>query len=126
MIVSPDTSVLVEIFEGSQAGKVAFEALHCPCDISAAAVAEACSRAAKSGVATNKIVAACEELGAIIPLSATIAQHAGVLYTDIRSRRSKFGMVDAMILATAHVQKTTLLTFDNDFRGLPGVTVLKR
>jgi predicted nucleic acid-binding protein len=51
---------------------------------------------------------------------------AGALYARVRKNRAKFGMIDAIILATANEHKQILLTFDNDFRGLPGVKVLKR
>ena len=33
---------------------------------------------------------------------------------------------DAMIYATAHLQRCELVTADADFRGLPGVTLLER
>jgi predicted nucleic acid-binding protein len=52
---------------------------------------------------------------AVIPLTEWIALEAARLKKEIRSKNSKFGIADALHLATALQEKAVLVTFDNDF-----------
>ncbi len=57
--------------------------------------------------------------GKIIPLSTEIAWKACV-----QGKKWKLATADSIIYATALSEKAKVLTFDNDFRGLPNVEVL--
>lgn len=46
------------------------------------------------------------------------------LYAAELSLRHKLGTVDAVIYATAQTHNAKIFTFDNDFRDLPGCTVI--
>ncbi|MBS3166563.1 PIN domain-containing protein [Candidatus Woesearchaeota archaeon] len=56
----------------------------------------------------------------IVPVSVEISEKAAEL-----SLQYKLGAMDTLIYASAVLHPATLLTCDNDFRGLPGVMVLK-
>ncbi|MBI2664640.1 PIN domain-containing protein [Candidatus Woesearchaeota archaeon] len=52
---------------------------------------------------------------AIIPITEWIALEAARLKKEIRSKHPKFGIADALHLATAMQEKAVLITFDADF-----------
>lgn len=67
----------------------------------------------------NQSIAFIKQRSLILPLTKEIAENAA----DI-SYNSKLPAIDAMIYASAQMNKLTLFTRDNDFRGLPNVIIL--
>lgn len=65
-------------------------------------------------------VAQMEEGNPVVLLDQEIA----LMAAEIRHRQ-KLGMADAVLYATTLIHEATLVTFDNDFRGLPQCVVLK-
>lgn len=59
--------------------------------------------------------------GEIVPVEATLALTAADL-----SLAHKLAMADALVLAAARASEAELVTLDEDFRGLPQVTILAR
>jgi predicted nucleic acid-binding protein len=53
-----------------------------------------------------------------------IDQEVALTAADL-SIEHKLGMADSLLLAQARQLKTTLLTLDNDFAGIPGIKVLR-
>jgi len=52
------------------------------------------------------------------------ALDAAKLKKDIRKKNRKFGLADAIHLATAYENKATLITTDLDFRGVKGCSII--
>lgn len=69
--------------------------------------------------AATELVTAQLCRGVVVPTDAQLAMLAAPL-----SLRHGLGTVDALIYATALQHRATLVTLDNDFRGLPRVKVL--
>lgn len=63
-------------------------------------------------------------MATILPLSITIAKNAGQLKNNIRSKNNKFGLIDALHLATAYEYHAQFITSDNDFKGLDNVLLI--
>ena len=59
------------------------------------------------------------EKGIVVPLSQEISIYAAQL-----SLKHKLGTADAIIYASAQMNDAELITLDNDFRDLPGCTVI--
>ena len=77
----------------------------------------------KEKIEQNKIIISLDFLkkrSLLIPVSAEIAEKAVEL-----SLHHDLPAIDSLIYATAVHQRVHLITCDNDFRGLPEVTVLK-
>ncbi len=62
--------------------------------------------------------------GAIVPIDFSIAESAGKLYYELRKKNGKISLSDAVSLAIAKKMNAKVLTFDNDFQGLPEAIVL--
>lgn len=60
----------------------------------------------------------------IIPIAMSIARKAAMIKQEIRVTSKKFGIADAIHLATAAYLNTTLVTADSDFRGIKSVKVV--
>lgn len=69
-----------------------------------------------------KFIAARAE---IIAVSAEISVEAAQLKSNERKRKPKFGIVDAMHLATARSENALLLTKDTDFAGMTDVQLVR-
>ncbi|MBI5390254.1 PIN domain-containing protein [Candidatus Woesearchaeota archaeon] len=60
-----------------------------------------------------------QQVGFVIPVDVAVALAAGSL-----KKENSFGMVDAIIYATAQLNKATLVTVDSDFAGKTGVVYI--
>ncbi|MBI4362973.1 MAG: PIN domain-containing protein [Euryarchaeota archaeon] len=119
-----DTSVLVEHFQATPLGKRVDQVIAREnCAASIVSVAELCAWCLTVGRDPTASVSYLHELVAIEPLEETACISAARLYREHREKAPKFGLVDALILATARERGETLLSCDNDFRGLEGVEV---
>ena len=61
----------------------------------------------------------------IVPLTASLALTAAMLKRNQRKIHPKFGLADAIHVATAHEEKAIFVTKDNDCRGINHVQILK-
>ncbi len=62
----------------------------------------------------------------ILPFTLSIACSAAKIKKEMRAKRNKFGLVDAIHLATAFQQKAIFVTADNDFRDIKNVLLLEQ
>ncbi|MBI5003183.1 PIN domain-containing protein [Candidatus Woesearchaeota archaeon] len=62
--------------------------------------------------------------GTVVLIDFSIAENAGRLYHELRKKNGKISLSDAVTLAIAKKIGAKILTFDNDFRGIPEAIVL--
>ena len=60
----------------------------------------------------------------VIPLDAGIAEKAGVLSHERKSKAKRWGLADSIVLATARECKAKIVTGDEHFRDLVGETIM--
>lgn len=116
-----DTNILIDYFEGKLPLKyldiISFASI---CTITLAEIADKFeTKNIDFKDAKNFILNNFE----IIPIDIEIAILAAKLKKEIRTKQSKFGLADALILATAKSNNLILYTKDNDFKDY--ATILK-
>jgi len=89
-------------------------------------LAEICSKS----IRTDGMQRAEERVGFIIsrciivPIDESIGINAGKIHAEQRSKRKDFGMIDAIILASAARKRAKIITCDVHFKGIEEVSVL--
>ncbi|MBI2147777.1 PIN domain-containing protein [Candidatus Woesearchaeota archaeon] len=119
-----DTSAWVEYFKGSTMGEAVKRELSKEAATSAITLAEISSWFTKNKGDVSVAIEHIKRNSIIIGLEEDILVESGKLYINLRSSRTKIGLIDAMIYMTAQIHGLSLLTSDSDFRGLPQVEML--
>ncbi len=126
MIYMVDSSAWIEYFSGSDVGIIIREIIEKEKLItSILVIAELADKYLREGKPFHRELLFLQSKVSIIPMNVNIALQGAKIKTQRRPMFPKFGLVDALILATAQLHKATLLTKDNDFRGIENVTILK-
>lgn len=124
-----DSSVIVEIFRSPRTSKRFRTIVRQIGDeeafVSMVQLAEIADWAVRNRISAKDRVAAVKEFARIVPLDEQICLDAAM----IKSRRreegfANFGLLDGVVLATAHSIGQRLLTFDKDFAGESGCQIL--
>jgi predicted nucleic acid-binding protein len=129
MKVVVDAYAWVEYFLGSSAGAKVQKIVEDERNLvltSAVTVAELSSKFARAGESFTDARSVLLSLSAIEPISWESAEEVGVLHAQLRKTRKHFGLADAFVLHAARKSNATVLTGDDDFRGLPNVRFVKR
>ncbi len=117
-----DSSIWADYFSGSKAG----ERLHLLIDkgrlaTSILAIAELADKYEREGRSFTNHLTFITSKAAIVPMTIAITLSAAKIKKEARKAKSKFGLIDALHVATAREQHATLLTTDNDLRGMDNV-----
>ncbi|MDD5163399.1 MAG: type II toxin-antitoxin system VapC family toxin [Candidatus ainarchaeum sp.] len=119
-----DTFAWIEYFKGSQKGGKAGEIIKTGNCITPVIVLAELSNiySREKNSSWEKELAFIVARTTIVDITADIAIRAGKLKTEMRkNHRSKFGLIDAVILATALNASALVLTGDRHFKGLDNV-----
>ena len=88
------------------------------------AIAEISDKFIQNDKMLDKVIVFIRENSKIVDLSIDICVDAAKIKKRIRKTRSKFGLADAIHLATARTQGAIFVTKDNDFSDLDSVKML--
>lgn len=120
-----DTSVWIELFRGTSEGLRVAEILKKDQIItSVVSLAEIRGWFAKHDLPFDAFLTNLKASCVFVPLHEEIALQAGILHATLRKVDNSFGMIDAIIYATARYYNQVLLTKDNHFRALDSVEML--
>ncbi|MBI2140337.1 PIN domain-containing protein [Candidatus Woesearchaeota archaeon] len=120
-----DSSAWADYFGGSEAGIAIQKILEeKSLGTSILAIAELADKYGREGRPFTGRLDFIKSKAAILPLTVPIALEASKLKMKIRSAHQKFGLIDALHLATAKNNSSMLLATDNDFKGVEGAFVL--
>jgi len=120
-----DSSVWIEYFGGtlkSEAVKTAIEQEDIATSI--IAIVEIADKFEREKRSLNIFLDYISRRSEIISLTMSIARKAAVIKQEIRATSKKFGIADAIHLATATYLNTVLVTADSDFRGIKNVEII--
>lgn len=94
------------------------------CATSVIAVAELSDKFARDGIDFMPFFSFMQAHASFLPLDISIALAAGKIKKKYRAHHPKFGLVDALHLATAQHAGTIFVTSDRDFHGIEGVSII--
>lgn len=89
------------------------------------AIAEICDKLIQNEKNLDEVIVFIKIKSKIIDLSIDISVDAAKIKKKVRKTRPKFGLADAIHLATARSQGAIFVTKDNDFSELDSVKILK-
>lgn len=110
-----DTNILIDYFEGKLPEKY-LELLEYS-NISCVTLVELADKFEKTNTPFEEVKEFIEKNFTIINMTFEIASLAAKIKKEKRKTRSKLGLTDAIILATAKINKLKLYTKDEDFEG---------
>ena len=120
-----DSSAWIEYLDGTAKGdkikQLIEQETH---STSILAIAEIADRYARTQHPFQEALTFIQSKTTIVPLTIAITVIAAHLKRDIRKKSSKFGLADAIHLATASQHKAVLITTDTDFRGCDKVMLI--
>ncbi len=122
-----DTFAWIEYFDGTVVGakvKKLFDNKHNSFYTSSAVVAELVSKAKRKGDDPLEYFEAVASISAIVPVDYTLAYNAGLRHAEIKEREKDFGMIDAIVLATAEQLNGRILSGDPHFKEIKNVFFL--
>ncbi|MDE1857286.1 MAG: PIN domain-containing protein [Candidatus Micrarchaeota archaeon] len=122
-----DTSAWIELFKESEKNRRVLEVLGGGgCYTSVVSIAEIANWARRYGKDVALLTAIVERVSTVIKTDAAIAILAGEINYERKrhSRGNKWGMIDSIVLATAHSIRETVLTCDKDFADLPNAEII--
>ncbi len=120
-----DSSVWVEYFNGTEKGnkvKAIIEEENIAASIMT--IAELADKFSRENKPFDDFLQFILSRSAIIQLDIELILNAAKIKKEQRSKKPKFGIVDAIHLATAQKEKSTFLTLDKDFSGINSVIIL--
>ncbi|MBI4895524.1 MAG: PIN domain-containing protein [Candidatus Aenigmarchaeota archaeon] len=120
-----DTSAWIELFIKSKLGKKVAKIIeNGQYYTSLVTIAEISNWTKKQGLDESEYIFYITKLTQVLDLSTEIAKTAGKLKYERNKTIKKFGMIDAIILATSIEYNLKILTKDSDFKGLENVELL--
>lgn len=120
-----DTSALIEHFRGEEkGGKISVILRQESCSISILSLAELAKWCLSTGRLPEEYAATARKQVRVVPLEEGACLSAPRIQREQRKRAPDFGLIDALILASARSIGERLLTCDGDFRGLEDVEIL--
>ena len=127
MIVIPDTSAIVELIRGSDAGKAAEEILNGSelVLVPTLVLAELRSFLERNNLDAS-IVEMVAESGFVIPLEMEVAINAGALHAKVKRENKNVSLADCIIAETARKYGAVVLTTDHHFKLLGNAIILER
>lgn len=113
-----DTYSWVEYFEGTSKGKTVEEVLEKEsCFTSAISLAELSAVIERKKLDRSKVIPLVKKMSVVLELEHDTLELAGILKFKKRKSVKDFGLVDAIILATAKQYGLKILTGDQHFKG---------
>lgn len=120
-----DSSALVEHFRGEKKGERVSAVLRQePCFISILSLAELAKWCLATDRSPEDYAARARKHIRVVPLEEEACLSAPRIQKEQRKTAPDFGLIDALILASARSIGERLLTCDEDFRGLEDVEIL--
>lgn len=120
-----DTSAWIEFFKNTPRSRQFVDAIGqkpiYTCEISLAEISDWCY---KSNLNSKTFFEIVQKTSTVLALRQEVLEAVGRIYNEQRKIRSKFGMMDALVAATAIAYEMQIATFDGDFQGIPGAIVL--
>lgn len=121
-----DTHAWVELMNDSPAGRHIMQLIQSePAALAMPSISELAAWALRNGQDPKKTVDYVKSQSTLIPFSEETARYAGQIHYRARQDTPDFGMVDAMIYATALLHGQRLVTGDPHFRGKPSVIFIE-
>lgn len=120
-----DTSAWVEYFKGTPKGKkVKAMIAEGETYTSAITLAEITKWFNENNLPVEIALHQIKTNSILIPVEEEILIESGKLYTHLRKRKPKIGLIDVIIYSSALLHDLTLITKDSDFSGLPKVEMI--
>ncbi len=120
-----DSSVWIEYFDGTSKGQLISQLIEKESlRTSILAMAEIADSFARDNRDCTELVEFVKSRSTIVQLSIPLSLRAAILKKSIRKQKPKFGLADAIHLATAEQERAILLTMDHDFQGTPNTKVV--
>ncbi|MEK6958046.1 MAG: PIN domain-containing protein [archaeon] len=113
-----DTWAWIELFKGSAEGQKVKELLHSnKCYTSGISIAELSEWIEKGGADRKFVFRTIEGSSTVLEVNRETLELSGILKAEKRKTIKDFGMIDAIILATAKQYNLPVVTGDRHFRG---------
>ncbi|MBI5389528.1 PIN domain-containing protein [Candidatus Woesearchaeota archaeon] len=120
-----ESSAWVEYLGGSAKGKKVKELIESEAvATSVISIAELADKFEREGLTFQPSLNFMHATSAILPITVDICVHAAAIKKEQRTLSPKFGLADALHLATARREKARLITSDGDFRGSTDVVLI--
>lgn len=121
-----DSSAWLEYFKGTIKGAQVKAIIEKENEImtSILAVAEIADKYEKESMSHKQVLSYVKGRAALLPITIAIAVHAAQIKKHMRKQNTKFGLADALHLATAAEEDAILVTTDHDFQGVENVMVI--
>ena len=121
-----DSSAWLEYFKGTIKGAQVKAIIEKEDEIitSILAVAEIADKYEKESISHEQALSYIKGRAAFLPITIAIAVRAAQIKKHMRKRNTKFGLADAIHLATAMEEKAIFVTTDNDFQGAENVMII--
>ena len=120
-----DSSAWLEYLEGSEKGARIHEIIEeRTAAITILALAELADKFERENRAFEKTLQFIQSKSPILSLNISIIQGAAKIKKKQRLSQSKFGLIDALHLATAKYHGAIFITKDLDFKGIENVVIL--
>ena len=120
-----DSSIWIEYFGGTKIGKKVENIINNETiATSIMAVAELADKFERENHEFSESLKFIQSRATILQLSINIVLQAAKLKKELRYKNSKFGIVDAIHLATSRNESTQFITADNDFIGIKDVIII--
>lgn len=120
-----DSSAWVEYFKGTPIGSNVKKILQEGAATSAISLTEIAKWVQENEGDVAFAIKQMKQNTIIIPLEEPILVESGKQYVCLRKIQKSIGMIDVIIYITALIHGLSLVTTDNDFRGLPETELLK-
>lgn len=121
-----DTSAWVDFFKKTKRSQALIplmqEEVLYTSEISLAELSDWCF---KNGLESAPFFAVVKRHSSVLKLPEAFFEGIGAFYNTQRNKKPKFGMMDALIAATALAHGLHIVTFDQDFQGLKDAIVLR-
>ncbi len=120
-----DTSACIEYFRGGEKGMAPSKILDAGKGyISILTLAEITVWCYRLGLNPEKHVNLIKSIASVLNITEDIARFAGQINLEQKQNEPNFGMIDAIIYATARLHGLKILTTDGQFKGLDDVEML--
>lgn len=123
-----DAYAWIEYFNGTALGEKAKEIIENSDNFiytSAITIAELSSYFKRKKLDFKEAKKILSSLSSFYPVNSELAEEAGLLHAEIKSKNRHFGLADAFILLTAKKLNAKVLTGDEDFREIKEAFLIK-